>query len=165
VEEPEGLAVLLLRASGSDLRLRSLAGEGFIVLPINGVYAIAKHGLEALSDALRLELAPSGRFVSVVVPGGVSTPILERAVARYGSLLEEGGPMVSYRAQIRGRRRLAERGLAGRGPESTAARVVAAVKARRPRAHYFVGWDAWAPAILARLPTRLRDLLLRHALS
>ncbi len=154
---------LLEKPGGRIVNIGS--GEGFIVLPINGAYAIAKHGLEALSDVLRLELAPSGRFVSVVVPGGVSTPILERSLARFEALLEEEGPMSVSREQIRGRQRIAERGLAGRGPESTAARVVAAVKARRPKAHYFVSWDAWLPAIIARLPTRLRDPLLRRAVS
>ena len=131
------LLPLLDRDGGRIVNIGS--GEGFVVLPINGAYAISKHGAEAFSAALRLELTPTGRFVSVVVPGGVSTPILEESVERLGALLEEGGPMAAYRSQIRGRRRIAERGLAGPGPERTANAVVRAVRARRPRAHYFVG--------------------------
>jgi NAD(P)-dependent dehydrogenase (short-subunit alcohol dehydrogenase family) len=139
------------------------SGEGFIVLPINGAYAISKHALEALSRVLRLELAPSGRYVSVIVPGTTSTPILDRALNRYDDLLAEGGPLEIYHPQIEGRRRLTERGRGSTGPGRAAQAVAKAVAAKKPRAHYYLGWDARTPAILAKLPTRLGDMALRQA--
>lgn len=154
----------LLDANGGRI-INIGSGEGFIVLPMNGAYAIAKRGLEALSDALRLEIAIVGHHVSVVVPGGVSTRIQERGLARFRQLADQTGPMQLYRDAILGRARIAERGLRGTGPERTAATVVRAVTADRPKPHYYVSWDAWLPALLARLPSRVRDIILRHAVA
>lgn len=139
------------------------SGEGFVALPINGAYAVSKHALEALSRVLRLELAPSGRYVSVVVPGTTSTPILDQALNRYDELLAETGPVEIYHPQIKGRRRLTERGRGSTGPGRAAQAVGRAVAAKKPKAHYYVGWDARTPAILAKLPTRLGDMVLRQA--
>ncbi len=140
------------------------SGEGFVVLPINGSYAISKHALEALSRVLRLELAPSGRYVSVIVPGTTSTPILDSALSRYTELLAQTGPVEIYHPQIRGRRRLTGRGRGAADPSRAAQAVAKAVAAKKPKAHYYIGWDARTPAILAKLPTRLGDMALRQAI-
>ena len=60
------------RAAGSYI-VGSIAGTS--ALPFLGPYAISKFGLEALADALRVELAPDGIHVSIVDPGTIATPI------------------------------------------------------------------------------------------
>jgi short-subunit dehydrogenase len=40
------------------------SGEGFLATPLNAPYCMAKHALEAFTESLRLELAPSGIAVS-----------------------------------------------------------------------------------------------------
>jgi NAD(P)-dependent dehydrogenase (short-subunit alcohol dehydrogenase family) len=138
------------------------SGEGFIVLPINGAYAISKHGLEALSRGLRLELRASGRFASVVVPGLVATAIQERALVQYEQILSTPAND-RYRSQVLGRRRITQRGLRGSSPDRSAAAIQRAITARKPRHHYYAGQAARIPVQLSRLPTRLGDLLLRQA--
>ena len=44
-------------------------------MPMQGPYAATKYALEALSDTLRMELAPSNISVSMVNPGYVNTNI------------------------------------------------------------------------------------------
>ena len=45
--------------------------------PFGGHYTAAKHALEALSDALRMEVAGDGVKVVLVEPGGFRTGIWE----------------------------------------------------------------------------------------
>jgi NAD(P)-dependent dehydrogenase (short-subunit alcohol dehydrogenase family) len=138
------------------------SGEGFIVLAVNGAYAVSKHGVEALSRGLRLELRSSGRFASVVVPGAVATSIQQRAMPKYERILAapENEP---YQSQIRGRRRITQRGLHGSAPDRVAVAVHRAIIATRPRHRYYAGRLARTPALLSKLPTGLGDLVLRQA--
>ena len=44
--------------AGRVITIGSLAGK--LVLPLNGTYSVTKFAMEALSDAMRVELAPFG---------------------------------------------------------------------------------------------------------
>ena len=57
--------------SGQIVNISSIAGK--LSTPVNGTYSATKFALEALSDALRLELAPFGIQVIVIEPGSVKT--------------------------------------------------------------------------------------------
>ena len=57
--------------AGRIINMSSLAGK--LSTPANGTYSASKFALEALSDALRLELAPFGVQVVVVEPGAIKS--------------------------------------------------------------------------------------------
>ncbi len=59
------------QGTGSILNISSIAGR--LSTPVNGTYSATKFALEALSDALRLELEPFGIRVVVVEPGAIQT--------------------------------------------------------------------------------------------
>jgi NADP-dependent 3-hydroxy acid dehydrogenase YdfG len=59
------------RQSGKILNIGSISGK--FVQPINGAYCASKHAVEALSDALRLELNPFHIQVTVIEPGPIKT--------------------------------------------------------------------------------------------
>ena len=61
------------RRSGRIVNISSLLGE--ISVPGSGIYGGTKHAIEALSDALRMELKQFGISVVVVQPSFVSTEI------------------------------------------------------------------------------------------
>jgi NADP-dependent 3-hydroxy acid dehydrogenase YdfG len=61
------------RHSGRVINLSSVVGR--FVLPGMGVYSASKYALEALSDALRMELAPFGVSVVLIEPAWVATDI------------------------------------------------------------------------------------------
>jgi NAD(P)-dependent dehydrogenase (short-subunit alcohol dehydrogenase family) len=61
------------RGAGRIINVSSVVGR--VVFPGMGVYSASKFALEALSDALRMELAPFGVSVVLIEPGFVRTDI------------------------------------------------------------------------------------------
>ena len=64
------------RSRGAIVNVTSLAGRA--VGPLNGYYAASKWALEALSEAMYIELAHWGIKVIVIEPGYIATPMLEK---------------------------------------------------------------------------------------
>jgi short-subunit dehydrogenase len=72
----------LTRTSGCVVMLSSIAGV--VASPRMGAYAASKFALEAVSMALRAELASAGIRVLVVRPGPVDTPFRANAITTDG---------------------------------------------------------------------------------
>ncbi|MBX3272455.1 MAG: SDR family NAD(P)-dependent oxidoreductase [Sandaracinaceae bacterium] len=66
------LPAMRARGRGRIVNVASLLGR--MVMPLQGVYAAAKHALEAMNDALRLEVERFGVEVLLLEPGAVDTP-------------------------------------------------------------------------------------------
>ena len=64
------------RNRGAIVNVTSLAGRA--VGPLNGYYSASKWALEALSEAMYIELAHWGIKVIVIEPGFIATPMLEK---------------------------------------------------------------------------------------
>ena len=138
------------------------SGEGFLATPLNGPYCMAKHALEALSESLRIELAGSGVFVSVVSPGQTETAILDAARGEFRELSSRSS--TPYRSLIAPRLSMAER--TGMPPARVAHSVAQALTSRNPRSRYFVGADSRGAFLLGRLaPARWRGLIMRRILG
>jgi NAD(P)-dependent dehydrogenase (short-subunit alcohol dehydrogenase family) len=156
---------LLRKAQGRIVNIGSIAGRS--ALPFLGPYAASKHAMEALTDSLRVELAPWGIIVSIVEPGSIATPIWSKGSAAADELIKQFPPEAHelYRDAITGMRRVAAR-MARRGiPAEHVAEVVAhALTAPRPKTRYLVGRDARIQILLSRLPDRWRDRLFMRAL-
>ena len=155
------LCLPALRAGrGRVVNMGSISGLN--ALPLLGSYAMSKFALEAMTDALRVELAPWGIHVAIAEPGTIKTPIWTR---------ERPDPPPEatslYGARIDAFRRLAvKRGTAGAPPEAVAAVVEHALTAARPRTRYLVGRDAKLRARVQRLPVRIRDrVIVRRVLG
>jgi NAD(P)-dependent dehydrogenase (short-subunit alcohol dehydrogenase family) len=69
-----------LQKSGRIINISSIAGK--VSTPVNGLYSSTKFALEALSDALRIELAPFGVQVVLVEPGAIKTNFLDTVAAQ-----------------------------------------------------------------------------------
>jgi NAD(P)-dependent dehydrogenase (short-subunit alcohol dehydrogenase family) len=136
--------------------------SGLNALPFLGAYAMSKFALEAMTDALRVELAPWGIHVAIVEPGTIKTPIWTR---ERPDPPPEAVPL--YGARIDAFRRLAvKRGTAGAPPEKVADAVEHALTAAKPRTRYLVGRDAKLRARVERLPDRIRDrVIVRRVLG
>lgn len=147
---------------GRIINVSSLNGR--IASPFVGAYAASKFALEALSDALRMELRRWNIPVVVIQPGAVDTPIWETAAQRATSIANE---MPEAGRRLYGRVMAMLAGRAGRPPKhaispDNVARVIAhALSARRPKTRYLVGTDARLAALAAAvLPDRAIDRLL-----
>lgn len=150
---------------GRVINISSMGGR--FTLPGGGFYHATKHAVEALSDALRLEVAPFGVAVSLIEPGPVRTEFGATAVNTIDvpTSPEVEGPYddfkqrlaVSYAGAYDGRRR----NLAS-SAEAVAAVIVKAADAKRPRARYVVGLLAHAAVTGRRLlPDRVFDAVIR----
>jgi NAD(P)-dependent dehydrogenase (short-subunit alcohol dehydrogenase family) len=139
----------------------SIAGR--LAMPYVAAYSASKFALRALADALRNELAPDGIAVSLIEPGSVQTPIWRKGREsrdRMVALLGSDARPHYYRA-LEAILRLAEVEERAGIPASRVARVIGeALTARRPRENYLVG-SAKAVSVVAMLPPRLRDRVLR----
>lgn len=158
----------LLRAGrGRIVNMSSISGR--FATPLLGPYAASKYAVEALSDALRRELAPWGMPVVLVEPGKVATPIWEKSAAAAETLLKGLPTVVNgyYGADIERSKHQARRAAATGIPAEEVAIVVhAALTAARPRTRYLVGRDARIGALMARwLPDRVLDRYARRGRS
>jgi NAD(P)-dependent dehydrogenase (short-subunit alcohol dehydrogenase family) len=156
----------LRRSRGRIVFLSSIAGK--VSYPLHGVYSASKFAIEALADALRIELRPWKIAVSVVQPAQVDTEMSSAA----GGLVDEMTAVISpehrslYARHLEGLAQSipgAERLVL---PADRVAEVVAqALTTRRPRARYVVGLNARMQlAVLPNLPTAVRDRLF-HTLA
>ncbi len=157
---------LIRRAKGRIVHIGSISGR--IASPLTGAYAASKHAVEALSDALRLELAPEGIEVSVVEPGQIRTPIWSKGLAEFETVSDRIPPegLVRYRPLLRVMRQILERAPRHAAPPEVVADAVQhALEAAEPHTRYVVGKDAWIRLWLTRLlPDRAMDALVLGAL-
>ncbi|MGL5995117.1 MAG: SDR family oxidoreductase [Pseudomonas proteolytica] len=77
--------------------------SGVLVTPFAGAYCASKAAVHALSDALRMELAPFGIRVMEVQPGAIDTRFAKNAGAQAELLINEQSPWWPLRDGIRAR--------------------------------------------------------------
>jgi NAD(P)-dependent dehydrogenase (short-subunit alcohol dehydrogenase family) len=167
VHAPVRLARLALprmvaNGGGRIVNVSSIAGRA--TAPFAGHYAGAKHALEAISDALRVEVASRGVQVSLVEPGGFKTNIWEDMERDIATRAADGSRFTdAYRRSMDGQRLL--EGLMG-DPAQCAKVIATALTTRLPRARYLVGLDARALFVAEQLtPTVVKDFMLRFGLG
>ncbi|MFD5656087.1 SDR family oxidoreductase [Streptomyces hirsutus] len=159
----QGFLPLLRVGAGRIVNVSS--GLGNVAIPYLGAYAASQFAKEALSDALRRELAPQRIPVSVVQPGAVLTPLWDKMSDTGNRALESAPEPVQelYRGTFP--RFMESNGSRARSSRTTpdhVARVVfRALVAERPKTRYGVGRDAIGSRVLARLlPDRAIDRIL-----
>jgi NAD(P)-dependent dehydrogenase (short-subunit alcohol dehydrogenase family) len=158
---------MLRKAQGRIVNMSSVSGR--VAYPFLGAYAASKFGVEALSDALRVELRPWGIRVILVEPGSVRTPIWDKGQTGYDELRAGTqdekwalyGDTITRFAEMT--RQAGEQGMAADG---VAALVEKALTARRPRARYMPGIGIRIGLKIARMmPTRLWDWMVARKLG
>jgi len=148
------------RGRGRIVNVSSVGGK--IVFPFGGVYHATKFALEALSDALRMELRGFGISVSVVEPGYIKTEFAARTMgllakytkreSAYSEVLARAGQMDTSLERF------------AVGPGSVARAIEAAAFSWWPRARYVAPrYNALGPLLVSLLPTFVTDTFLRWA--
>jgi NAD(P)-dependent dehydrogenase (short-subunit alcohol dehydrogenase family) len=153
---------VLRRSRGRIVLMGSIGGRS--ALPFLGAYAMSKFALEAMADALRVELAPFGMHVAIVEPGTIATAIWTKPQRTIEEFPPEAAELYGERVE-KFRRLAAARSSAGAVPAADVAKVVEhALTSSKPKARYLVGPDAKRRARLEKLPQKLRDRLLTRFL-
>ena len=164
----------LLRSSkGRIINISSMAGV--LSAPLWSSYAASKFALEALSDGLRREVAQFGISVSVVQPGLVRTPILDK----FFDAIKGGQPdfmsksiydddfqsLYSRYYDEKARKKTDKELELASGPIVTSEVIEDAIVSATPRTRYTVASFAGKPAIVLKwifwaLSDRMRDAFL-----
>ncbi len=158
---------LVRRATGRIVNVSS--GAGKVSTPLLGPYCASKFALEALSDALRVELRTAGIFVSVIEPGFIDTPMQTKGrseAERRQAALPADAPAYYQGAMTKLREQFERFGTNATPPEAVAKAIHRALTASRPRTRYTVGTDAKLLAPLSRLlPDRAKDAIFGRLLG
>jgi NAD(P)-dependent dehydrogenase (short-subunit alcohol dehydrogenase family) len=150
--------IMRRQGSGRIVNVGSLAGK--FGGPANGTYAATKHAVEALSDAMRWELAPFGIRVVLIEPGAIRTEF-EKTVERNsgGVIACPESPYAALYARIATAN---ERIRASQpGPEAVASVILTALRAEHPHARYPAAIPFPARLTMA-LPDAAKDLVIRR---
>lgn len=155
-----------LRAAGGRILFTSSIG-GRVAMPFTAPYAASKHAIEAVGDALRVELRNSGVQVALVEPGSVATPIWDKGRADAERLTIPAELQSQYgKVPAAMDKTLKEQASRGVAPEVVAATIERALTSRRMRSRYLVGNDARVILTMRRLlPARAFDRVIARLLG
>lgn len=137
--------------AGRIINISSIAGK--LSTPVNGTYSATKFALEALSDALHMELAPFGIQVVLVEPGAIKTCFDDTAQTHAQNIrLNSASP---YRSLYKQSDQFAASMRKDEpGPEVVSDVIEKAMEAVKPKARYLTG-----VSFSSRLVIHLRDFL------
>ncbi len=155
-------AIPVMRARGQGRIVQCSSVLGYATMRWRGAYSATKHGIEALSDTMRLELRGTGIHVALIEPGPITTKFRINGIAPFEKYID-------WRASPH--RAAYESGLVKRmyapdkGPDpfelpasAVTKKVIHALESRRPRLRYRVTFPAHLFAFLKRiLTTRAAD--------
>jgi NAD(P)-dependent dehydrogenase (short-subunit alcohol dehydrogenase family) len=161
----QALLPALRAAHGRIVFVSSVGGR--VAMAFTAPYAASKHAIEAIGDALRVELRTSNVQVALVEPGSVATPIWDKSreladgVTIPDSMRSEYGHVPQAMDKVL--KDTAKRGVA---PELVAETIERALSSRRMKARYLIGRDARAMVAIRRLlPDHVFDRVARRALG
>ena len=151
---------MLRRGKGRILMIGSVSGR--IPAPMLGAYHASKYALEALNDALRMELRPFGVDVVMIEPGTIRTEFAGRAVSeaktqraqatRYRDVYAKQAELVAKFDGV------------STSPDVVAKAIVKQVETKRPRTRVVApGGFMFLIAAVKLLPTRFVDALMMGA--
>jgi NADP-dependent 3-hydroxy acid dehydrogenase YdfG len=126
--------------SGRIVNIGSMGGR--ITFPVGGFYHATKYAVEAISDALRVEVKPFGIAVILVEPGLIRSNFESRVNESLDMGTHPSGGDTAYADLLAANEKSTTGAYANdfmaTGPESVAAVIVKALDSPRPRSRYVV---------------------------
>jgi len=158
---------LIRKGNGRIINISSK--EGILSMPFVGPYCASKHALEALSDALRMELSYWHIPVTIIEPGTIATEIISRSITSAEECIRRLPRHANEMYQsCFDKARTASTKIAGSAlpVDRVAKTLLKAITAKKPKPRYTVGPDATALAIISRLlPDWMIDKLILRQLG
>ena len=147
------------QGSGRIVNISSVAGK--TVLYFGGWYHVSKYSVEALSDALRMEVKPFGIDVALIEPGGIRTD-WGLIAADHLAASSKGTPYEAEGLRESETMRKAYSSQLLSKPSVVTLAISRAVNSRRPRTRYRIGFGSGALVFFhSILPDRWWDALFR----
>ncbi|MFB6300574.1 MAG: SDR family oxidoreductase [Halobacteriales archaeon] len=154
------------RGDGTIINLSSVTAR--VVHPGGGVYGGSKAALEAMSDALRPEVAQFGIDVVLIEPGPVDTAFRDRAEEDVPSASARTGEYDAFYRLFEDVQLLGGSGIAASEPDDVADVILNAASCTDPAPRYPVGRFAKLVLLGRYVPDRWRDRLygvIRHVVA
>ncbi len=152
------LPAMFAKRSGRVVNVSSVSGR--IPAPLLGAYHATKYALEALSDALRMELQPFGIDVAIVEPGTIKTSFGDRVLRELAREQLPDSRYASIYARADDLRRSFD--LVASSARPVVRAITHAAESRRPCTRYVAPRRFWLLiALVGLFPTRLVDLVMR----
>ncbi len=145
-----------MRARGEGAIVNVSSVSGLVVVPVVGPYHASKWALEALTEALRYEVAPFGIRVACVEPGPFATELHAKEVRTVGAG-RAGSPYAPLVARYEAQSARMRRG----PPDPVVDAIYEAATQPNPKLRWRVGPTSFSGGVLRRfVPDRLYELVM-----
>lgn len=154
----------VMRKQGGGRIITISSVLGLVSFPFRGTYSASKFALEALSDAMRVELHGSGVYISLIEPGPIESRFRENIHQSVDSYLDfEHSPHSLAYKRIRSQfLESKKRTPFTKSPEAVVKKIISALESRHPKPRYLVTLPTHIFALLRRiLPIRMMDWVMR----
>jgi NAD(P)-dependent dehydrogenase (short-subunit alcohol dehydrogenase family) len=155
----------VMRRQGGGRIIQNSSVLGLVALKYRGAYNATKFALEGLSDTLRMELAGTSIYVSLIEPGPIESDFRKNAYAAYQRYIDRDNSVYRDIYQQTEERLQTEGPVVPftLGPEAVLKKVIHALESKRPRVRYYVTFPTYLFGYLKRiLPARLMDKILER---
>ncbi|MFN0217241.1 MAG: SDR family NAD(P)-dependent oxidoreductase [Hyphomicrobium sp.] len=141
-----------MRRNGAGRIVQCSSILGFVAVAYRGPYCASKHALEALTNAMRLELAGTGIHVSLIEPGPIRSRFVESAMQRFQANIDIEGSAhrESYLARLEAMK-AGGQSVFKLEPAAVTKRLIHAVESSRPQRRYYVTIPTYLAAGFQRL--------------
>ena len=158
------IPVMRSRGEGRIIQVGSILG--ITPLMFRGAYNASKFALEGLTDTLRMELAGTQIFVSLIEPGRIISQFRDNALTTFLDHIDVENSVHSavYKRVLHKLKHPGDEPPFTLPPQAVAKKVVHALESRRPKIRYYVTLPTYVLIALNRLlPARLMDKVLIRA--
>jgi short-subunit dehydrogenase len=153
-----------MRARGAGRIVNVSSSGGRVSIPMVGAYHASKFAVEALSDALRMELAHVGIRVVLIEPGPIKSEFGTRLVAEVDKYRKPDSPYAPIYGRIDAMKARADAMAAD--PDCVTRAIEKAITRRRPRARYIMPFSTklgvWLTAFI---PTFVLDAVMKRVIG
>lgn len=133
------LPAMRAQRSGRILNVSSMGGR--MTLPGGGFYHATKYAVEALSDALRFEVAGFGIDVVIIEPGIIKTEFATTAMIKAQAAAAPGSPYEAFNSKLAaslGDINAGKMDMIAATPDTVARVIESAIAAKRPKSRYLI---------------------------
>jgi len=151
-----------MRANGRGRIIQCSSVLGLISPPYRGAYNATKFALEALTDAMRHELADSGIKVSLIEPGPIETKFVDHALSALQSNIDiENSPHRERYQERLGQMRAGGSQQFKLEADKVVDKLIHALESGRPKTRYYVTVPTYVAAVTRHLlPRPIEDRII-----
>ncbi len=159
-QELTNLVIPSMRKNNEGRIIQISSVLGFVTMKYRGAYSASKYALEALSDAMRYELADTNIKVSLIEPGPINSEFRNNVISNFQKVIDKN-KSVHVDAYNKMEAQAGDRVPFTLGPEAVLAKVLHALESEKPKARYYVTFPTIIFAFLKRLlPGTILDKIL-----